>query len=414
MADETTAVVGESAIEAVELGEDFFREPHAVYERLRRRGPVHFVRFPDASTGWLVTGYEAAKAAFTDPGISKVLGAPDALDAVAASGGDHTIRSGLFKDMMVFYDPPEHTRLRALVNRAFGSRAIRDLEPRVVEIADALLADMATRADETQDLLQEYASPLSMLVICELLGVPPTDRGRFREWSAIVVSSEPTRDARTTAVQEFVGYIDALIRAKMAAPQEDLLSELIAAGEGGNRLSHRELISMVFLLLVAGYETSANLIGNAVALLLSGNGSRASLREDPDRIPAFVEEVLRYESPTRETTFRYTREPVRLGGVEIPAGQVVVLSVAAAGRDPERFTEPDEFDPDRPANQHLAFGHGIHRCVGAQLSRTEGIVALTRLLATHPDLQLAPDADLTWRKSLIVRGLTTVPVRLHP
>lgn len=414
MVHETKAAVGALAVEPVELTDDFFRSPHAVYQRLRDRGPVNFVRFPDASTGWLITGYEVARAAFTDPAISKVLGAPQARAAVAANSGDHAIRSGLFKDMMVFYDPPEHTRLRALVNRAFGSRAIRDLEPRVVEIADALLADLEVGAGDVQDLLEVYAGPLSMLVICELLGVPVSDRGQFRDWSAIVVSSEPTREDRTKAVHEFVGYIDRLIRTKGAAPEADLLSELIAAEEDGSRLTHPELISMVFLLLVAGYETSANLIGNAIALLLSDSDSRELLRNDAGRVPPFVEEVLRYESPTRETTFRYTKAPVVLGGIEIPAGELVVISVAAAGRDPDRFDNPDTLDPGRPANQHLAFGHGIHRCVGAQLSRTEGVVALTRLLAKFPSLELAQGADFQWRKSLIVRGLTTVPVRLRP
>ncbi|WP_024800417.1 cytochrome P450 [Nocardia sp. BMG51109] len=400
--------------EPVDLTEEFYLNPHGVYARLRERGPVHYVRFPDSSTGWLVTGYEAAKQVFTDPSISKELGSAGARAAATAHGARGQVAGGMFADMMIFHDPPEHTRLRALVNRAFGSRAVRELEPRVTEIADGLLAGLAGGADDVQDLLEGYAFPLGMLMICELLGVPHEDRDRFRAWSAVLMSGDETRDTRTDSVREFVGYIDQLIRAKGAAPGQDVLSELIAAREDGDRLSHRELISMVFVLLVAGFETTVNLIGNAVAKLLTDKDSRRPLLDDPGRIPAFVEEVLRYRSPTRETTFRYTTAPITLAGNDIPPGQIIVVSVAAANRDPNHFADAHRFDPDRPDNHHVAFGHGIHHCVGAPLARMEGAVALTRLLAEYPALELADGATLEWRKSLVIRGLTALPVRLRP
>lgn len=414
MGQETVSAAGELAIEPVELTEAFYRDPYAVYDRLRDSGPVHYARFPDATTGWLVTDYEVAKQAFTDPTISKVLGSDGARAALATNSGEQHLQSAMFKDMLVFYDPPEHTRLRTIVNRAFGSRAVRELAPSVTEIADALLAQLAAEANSVQDLLDRYAVPLPMMVICALLGVPHADRDSFREWSTIVVSSEHSNAARMTAVQEFVAYIDQLIRAKREAPEADLLSELIAVGEDGDRLTHRELISMVFVLLVAGFETTVNLIGNAVSTLLTDNDSRRLVREDTSHIPAFLEEILRYRSPASEATFRYTTAPTTLGGTTIPAGELIVVSMAATGRDPHRFTDPHRVDPTRPDNQHLAFGYGIHRCVGAQLARMEATIALGQLLAKFPNLQLAPNTTLEWRKSLIVRGLTKLPVRLSP
>ncbi|WP_051179411.1 cytochrome P450 family protein [Nocardia concava] len=414
MGHETAVTASELATEPFALTEDFYQDPHAAYDELRGRGPAHFVRFPDGATGWLITDYEVAKAAFLDPTVSKALKSKGARATLAGDGAGGQVASAMFGDMMVFYDPPEHTRLRTLVNRAFSSRAVRELAPRITELADALLADLAADAGTDQDLLDRYAFPLPMLVICELLGVPNEERDNFRAWSTTLVSNDETIEARTAAVQQFVGYIDQLIRAKGSEPADDLLSELISVSEDGDRLSHRELISMVFLLLVAGFETTVNLISNAVAILLNDKAVRATLTQDPDRVPDFVEEVLRYESPASEATFRYTTVPVTLGGVEIPAGQRILVSMAAADRDPARFADPHTVDLDRADKNHLAFGYGIHRCVGAPLARMEGGVALTRLLAAYPDLELAADAELSWRKSLIVRGLTGLPVRLRP
>ncbi|MEV0461547.1 cytochrome P450 [Nocardia tengchongensis] len=410
MVHETAAPASELAREPFELTEDFYQHPHAAYDLLRERGPAHFVRFPDGGTGWLITDFEAAKAAFLDPAISKALKSEGAR---AALGGD-AAGAAMFGDMMLFYDPPTHTRLRTLVNRAFSGRAVRELAPRIGELADALLADLAADAATGQDLLDRYAFPLPMLVICELLGVPNEERDNFRAWSTTLVNDDEPAAARGAAAQRFVAYIDALIRAKRETPAEDLLSELISVSEDGDRLSHAELISMVFLLLVAGFETTVNLISNAVAILLTDTAVRATLAADPGRVPDFVEEVLRFEAPASEGTFRYTTAAVTLAGVEIPAGQRVLVSMAAADRDPARFPDPHRVDLDRADKNHLAFGHGIHRCVGAPLARMEGGVALTRLLTTYPDLELAAGAQLSWRKSLIVRGLTALPVRLRP
>ncbi|AYF72944.1 cytochrome P450 [Nocardia yunnanensis] len=412
MTRERAVTASDSAAEPFELTEDFYQNPHAVYDRLREYGPAHRVRFPDGGTGWLITDYDAAKAAFLDPAISKDLTSEGARAALSGDGAQAA--GAMFGDMMLFYDPPGHTRLRTLVNRAFGGRAVRELAPRITELADTLLAGLAADAAADQDLLDRYAFPLPMLVICELLGVPDAERDNFRAWSTTLVSNDETVEARGAAVRQFVAYIDQLIRAKREQPAHDLLSELITVSEDDDRLSHRELISMVFLLLVAGFETTVNLIANAVAILLSDNNLHATLVANPERIPDFVEEVLRFESPASEATFRYTTAAVTLGGLEIPAGQRILVSMAAADRDPARFADPHTVDLDRADKNHLAFGHGIHRCVGAPLARMEGGIALTRLLAAYPELELAADAELRWRKSLIVRGLTGLPVRLHP
>ncbi|MBF6541487.1 cytochrome P450 family protein [Nocardia brasiliensis] len=394
------------------LSPDFYRDPQGAYGALRARGPVNRVVFPDGSTGWLITGHAEAKAAFGHPGISKRLGSAGARAALEANNAGHQLQAGPFEHMLVFYDPPEHTRLRSLLTKAFSTRAVRGLAPRVTELADYLLGEIATLG-EVVDLLDSYAVPLSMSVICELLGVPDTDRARFQSWSTVIVSSEHAARDRMTAAAEFVAYIDHLIAARTTEPGPDLLSELIAAGADDERLTPRELRSMVLVLLVAGFETTANLIGNAAVILLSNNDTRQQMRSDATRIPAFIEEVLRFRSPTSETTFRYTTTPITLGGIEIAAGDLIVVSVAGAGRDSRRFADPHQFDIDRPNNtEHLAFGHGIHFCVGAPLARMQGCIGLTQLLARYPDLALADEP--TWRTSFAIRGLTALPVRLRP
>ncbi|WP_433662978.1 cytochrome P450 family protein [Nocardia sp. CA-128927] len=411
---ETASAADGLANSAFVLTPDFYRDPHAAYRALRDRGPVNRVVFPDRSTGWLITGHAEVKEAFTHPGISKRLGSDGARSALAANNAGHQVQSGPFEHMLVFYDPPEHTRLRTLLSGAFGTRAVRGLALRVAELADGLLTELAAAADDVVDLLDRYAVPLSMSVICELLGVPDGDRGRFQHWSTVIVSGEHAPRERMTAAAEFVAYIDHLIAERTTEPGADLLSELIVAGADGDRLTARELRSMVLVLLVAGFETAANLIGNAVVTLLSDNNLHRRLHSDPGRIPAFIEEVLRHRSPTSETTFRYTTTPITLGGIDIAAGELIVLSVAATGRDPRRFAEPESVDIDRSDNGHLAFGHGIHYCVGAPLARMEGCIGLARLLQRYPDLELSPNSELDWRTSFAIRGLTALPVRLRP
>lgn len=264
------------------------------------------------------------------------------------------------------------------------------------------------------DLLTAFAFPLPIRVICELLGVDTDRRDDFRHWSNTLLSSEDP-EAAQQAAGEMRRYLVELLAAKRAAPADDLLSALIEAGDRSDRLSEGELIGMVFLLLVAGHETTVNLIGNAVLALLRHPEQFAALRSDPGRAAQAVEETLRFEGPVNLATMRHTAEPVELGGVEIPEGEIVLVALNSADHDAERFPEPEVFDLDRPTTGHLGFGHGIHFCLGAPLARLEGQVALRELATRFPQLEAAGEVDgLGWRTSVIMHGLRTLPVRPGP
>jgi cytochrome P450 len=313
---------------------------------------------------------------------------------------------------MLSRDPPDHTRLRRLVSKAFTPRMVELLRPRVQAIADALLDAVADRGE--MDLIDDYAFPLPITVIAEMLGVPPADRDQFRAWSDTLVAAVPPMPAGPEATEAAEGlrrYLEALFEERRRAPAEDLSTGLLQAEEAGDRLSKEELQGMMYLLLVAGYETTANLIGSGVLALLQHPDQLAALRGDPALLPSAVEELLRFCAPVATSTLRYAADDVALGGVVIPKGDMVLVVITAANRDPVRFPFPDALDITRADNKHLAFGHGIHYCLGAPLARLEGEIALGTLLRRMPDLRLsvAPGA-LTWRPSLVLRGLTKLPV----
>ncbi|MFB6556985.1 cytochrome P450, partial [Streptomyces sp. NPDC056405] len=266
------------------------------------------------------------------------------------------------------------------------------------------------------DLMDDLAFPLPITVICELLGVPAEDRDDFRRWTSILVSEdEALRPQLQDTFAQLNAYLTALVRHKHAAPDDGLLSALVSVAEDGDSLDDDEVVWMAFLLLVAGHETTENLIGNGMLALLSNPEQLAALRADASLLPTAVEEMLRYEGPVETTTWRFTTRPVEIGGVTIPADQTVVVVLASANRDPSRFADPGRFDISREDNQHVAFGHGIHYCLGAPLARLEGQTALATLLTRLPDFRLAvePD-DLRWRGGLIMRGLRTLPVEFEP
>ncbi|PPJ26203.1 cytochrome P450 [Nocardia nova] len=395
----------------LELTDDFYQDPHAVYRELRARGPIHRIRL-DGVVGWLVVDHEVAKQAFLEPGISKKIGSPEG-QAVLARNGAVDRFNGAINDNMLFADPPQHTRLRKLVTKAFTGRAVRELGPRITTIADELLAEIGIR--DRADLLDAYAFPLPVAVICELLGVPDDDKHDFRAWTAVVVNDSAPIEERTTAGISFFSYMTKLIAARTDSPGDDLLSELIIAKEDGDQLDQSELISMLLLLLAAGHETTVNLIGNAVYEMLRNPRIAERLRAEPETVPAYVEEILRSQGPVHLATARYTARPIVLGGREIGAGEFILISLAAADRDPDRFTHPDRVDVDRADNRHIAFGHGIHFCLGAALARTEATIAINRLLDRIPELSLDPEyGEPIWRRSLLIRGLTALPVSMVP
>lgn len=393
-----------TVVDLREHTEEFTANPYPYYAKLRESGPAHLVRTADVEEMLLVVGYEEARQALADPRLSKNWrnfemwsGEPD--NAVNAN--------------MLEADPPHHTRLRKLVTREFTARRVEAMRPRVQQITDELLDSMTAKGSSSADLVDAFAFPLPMTVICELLGVPDLDRDRFRVWSNEVVAPTGVEESQA-AVTEMSGYLAELIEGKRAAPGEDLLSGLIRTrDEDGDQLTSDELIGMAFLLLVAGHETTVNLISNGIRALLAHPEQLAALRADFDGlIDGAVEEMLRYEGPVETSTFRFASEPLEIGGIAIPAGKAVLVAVAAGDRDPERYPEPDRFDIRRPTQGHLAFGHGIHFCLGAPLARMEGRIAIRTLLERCPDLALDPDGGpLEWLPGLLIRGVRRLPVR---
>ncbi|MEU3271901.1 cytochrome P450 [Saccharomonospora sp. NPDC006951] len=404
-------------MEALQLDQGFIQDPHRLTALLREQcEPVRPVIMPRGLPGWLVTGHAEAKALLADPRLSKNSARIGELlpRRPTATGGTATEDSRALAEHMLNMDPPDHTRLRGLVNKAFTAKTVARLRPRIEQIADALLDDLAGLARGAEfDLLDAYAFPLPITVICELLGVPEDERGSFRSWSTTMVSAgSPEEVAKVSA--EMTAYLGALIEGKRRSPTGDLLSDLVHVGDGGDQLSRGELLSMAFLLLIAGHETTVNLIGNAVLALLRAPDQLAALRADPALLPGAVEEFLRFDGPVNIATLRFTTEAVPCGDHVLPPDVFVLVSLLGANRDERRFADPGRLDVTRPASGHLAFGHGIHYCVGAPLARLEGEVAIGRLIARFGDtLRLAgPAEELRWRRSTLIRGLERLPVSL--
>ncbi|MFI6866913.1 cytochrome P450 [Nocardia sp. NPDC050406] len=392
------------------VGEDFYADPHVYYDRWRAHGPVHRIRFPGGAPSWVIIGHAEGRAALADPRLRK---GSDALYDLFRQKNTRTLTDANAQALathMLNTDPPAHTRLRKLVNKAFLPRRVATLRPRIEQITAALLDDMA--AHDEVDLMAVFANPLPVTVICELLGVPVDERDDFQAWTRILVSSGGTMDERAAATRGMTEYLRKLMVDKRIHPGEDLLSELVQPGPDGDRLDEQELVAMAFLLLVAGHETTVNLIGNGTHALLRNRSQWDALRADPDAVPAAVEEFLRYDGPVGWATIRYTHEPVTIGGTDIPAGEFVYIALAAANRDPARYHGGDRLDVTANSAGHLAFGHGIHFCVGAPLARLEADIAFRSLLRRFPDLALA-DAAFTphWQHSLLIRGMSALPVR---
>jgi cytochrome P450 len=389
-------------------------DPFPLFAAVRERGPVHRVKLVDGHEAWLVVRHEEARAALSDPRLSKDMQA-------ALAAGPETVAEGLpgpdFAHHMLVADPPDHTRLRRLVSSAFSIRRIEGLRPRVQAIVDDLLDDIATQdPDTTVDLVAAFALPFPFTVICELLGVPEADRTSLGTQLRALSSPTPTPAAYAaaeSASNAVVAMLTELVERKQAAPGDDLVSGLIAARDGDECLNQQELLSTIFQLILAGHDTTTSLIGNSVVALLRHPHALDALRSDPSRIPAAIEELLRYDAPVPHATFRYATEPIEIAGVTIPAGAQVIISLAAANRDACKFAEPEELDIDRTDVHHVAFGHGIHFCLGAALARMEGQLALASLVRRFPHLRLGVAADdLHWGHGdgLVLRGLTELPV----
>ncbi|GGO59764.1 cytochrome P450 family protein [Streptomyces lasiicapitis] len=391
----------------LQLSPDFARDPHPAYARLRALGPVHHVRTPQGDHVYLVLGHEACRAAFTDTRLSRDWRHAGDMRQIINTAPDDP---GLAH--MSMSDPPDHTRLRRLVAAEFTPRRIQALAPRVQQITDTLIENMTAAGNRSADLVSALAFPLAMTVICELLGVPELDRDTFRRFSNEMMS--PTSpQSQADAYAEQAAYLPRLIDAKRAEPGPDLLSALIhTAGEDGDRLSGDELIGMCGLLLIAGHETTVNLIANGIRALLNHPDQLALLQADMDLIDGAIEEMLRYDGPVESSLERRAVTDIEMGGVLIPAGSTVRIVLADAGRDAARFDAPDRFDIRRDARAHIAFGHGPHYCLGAPLARLEARTALRTLLERCP--HLTADTDLTTLTpvpGMLIRGIRELPVR---
>ncbi|MGW8557581.1 cytochrome P450 family protein [Streptomyces tubercidicus] len=385
-------------------GKDFITNPYPYYAKLRAQGPVHRVRVPYGQEAWLVVGHQAVRAALSDARLDKNW-------RNAGLQSDPGEESPLFTNMLDS-DPPQHTRLRKLVAKEFTARRVEALRPRVQQITDELLETMLAAPEGRADLVEALAFPLPMTVICELLGVPAMDRAAFRAWSNEIITPTGEQSAQE-AVAAMAGYLVDLIESKRNAPGDGLLSALIrTSDEDGDQLSRDELVGTAFLLLVAGHETTVSLLANGVRALLQHPAQLAALRADFSLLDNAVEEMLRYDGPVTTATWRFTAEPVEIGGTLIPAGETVVIALAAASRDQEHFAAADDFDITRDARGHTAFGHGIHFCLGAPLARLEARVAIRSLLERCPDLAMDVDFDdLIWRTGMLIRGTEQLPVR---
>jgi cytochrome P450 len=401
--------------EALSAWGDYDRDnPFALFAELCELGAVHHVTLADGHDAWLVVRHDEARAALGDARLSKNMQA-------ALATGDDVVAEGLpgpaFARHMLVVDPPDHTRLRRLVAGAFSVRRIDGLRPHVEVIVDELLGRIAAHGpDATVDLVATFAFPLPFTVICELLGVPVPEREPLARAFGVLLAPAPTPEEYARAKQasdQVVASLTRLVDTKEKEPDDALVSALIEARDGDERLTHQELMSTIFQLIVAGHDTTASLIGNSVVALLREPEKWSRLRSDPALVPNAIEELMRFDSPVPHATFRYALEPIELGGATIPAGAQVIINLAAANRDAGHCPHPDVLDFDRAEVRHLGFGHGIHFCLGAPLARMEGQIALGALIGRFPELRLAvPSEKLHWGHGdgLVLRGLSALPV----
>ena len=385
---------------------EFLADPYPTYHRLRAEDPVH-----QSPLGfWVLTRYDDVSAVLRDPRFIK-----EPLAALVAARFGAEVPRGVGLSMLD-RDPPDHTRLRGLVSKAFTPRVVDGLRSRIQQIVDELITRV--QAAGSMDVIEEFAYPIPVNVICEMLGVPLADHERFKGWSLDIArgldsiwlppdSEVPRRSAASRhAIND---YFRGLIAQRRASPRGDLLSALIAAEEAGDKLNEEELLATCILLLIAGHETTVNLIGNGVLALLRNPGELKRLRETPGLITTAVEELLRYDGPVQRTA-RVASAEATIGGRTIAKGEMVMPFIGAADRDPSQFPDPDRLDLTRADNRHIAFGWGIHFCLGAPLARVEGQIAIDALVRRLPRLELMTDAP-EYRQSLTLRGLKTLPVK---
>ncbi len=386
-----------------------------MYAQMRQEDPVHRAIGPISKNPfWFLTRYEDVANFLKDPRFGKEIhkSLPAELANRYFPPQDPDDIFAVVNYHLLNMDAPSHTRLRSLVHKAFTPRMVENLRPRIAEIAGHFLDGMDNQTVREGDLIQMYAFPIPVIVIAEMLGVPSTDRDKFREWTRNLLFGNDQETSMISAM-EFTSYLNMLIDERKAHPQDDLLTNLIQAEEAGDKMSHMELTSMIFLLLVAGHETTVNLIANGTLAFLRHPDQLDKLRQNPALIKNAIEEILRYDGPVETTTTRWAFEDVTIGGVTIPKGEAVLGALLGANRDPAIFHNPDVFDIEREnAGKHIGFGAGIHYCLGAPLARLEGTIALDLLLKRFTTLELAVDVDeLEWNPTILLHGMSAMPVK---
>ncbi|SEH87647.1 Cytochrome P450 [Halobacillus karajensis] len=386
---------------------NFKKDAYSFYCNQRKHQPIFPMPYDGNRQSWIITKYDHVKELLKSNSFIKD-------QSKFLSSTRESDEFNIFQNMMLDVDPPDHTRLRKLVQPYFNPKTIKQLEPRIREISDNLLEEMKQK-DTPVDLIDDYAFPLPIIVISELLGVPAEDRDIFRKWSNTIVSASNEMETDFMEdVQAFTTYLTDLFEQRKNHPADDLISHLLKTEEDGEQLTRNELYSMVVLLIIAGHETTVNLIGNTMYALFKHPNQLESLKNDPALIPGAIEEGLRYYSPVDFSTARWAENDLNFHGQIIRRGDLVMASISSANRDEEKFDHPHLFDITRKRNAHVAFGFGIHFCLGAPLARMEGKIALEKLLHAFPKIGLDETSPAPqWRSVFLLRGLEALPVVLN-
>jgi cytochrome P450 len=395
------------------IPDDFMQRPYEILEPYRKAGRVHHVVFPHGADVWLVTQYEDVRALLQDPTVSKDGRRMNEMFArhTGTYDPDETPDVGFDDELsqhMLNTDPPRHTRLRSLVSKAFTLRRMEAFRPRIQQLVDDMLDSIADRDDV--DLVGEYAQPLPIVIICDVLGIPFEDREMFQEWAVQLVGAGHAPEVVEQASKNVLEYGQRIIDAKRKNPADDMVSELIRGAEGGDRLTDDELVAMIFLFTVAGHITSQHTLSNGILSLLTHPDQLARLRSDVSIMPQAIDELMRYDGGVGVATFRFTTEEIAIGDTKIGPNQILALSILSAHRDDQRFPDANKLDLDRRPNGVLGFGHGPHFCIGQPLAKIQTDIALTQLLTRFPDLRMTvKPEELEWEQSTLLRGMLKLP-----
>ncbi|MCS4304856.1 cytochrome P450 [Chryseobacterium sp. BIGb0232] len=390
---------------------EFIQNPFPVYAYMRETSPIKKVSFGNGQAFWMVTKYEDAIQIFRNPIFVK-----DIRKVTPQEGKESAMNNSmLFSHHLLNMDPPEHTKMKRLIQKAFTPKLVEKMRPQIQKMANDLI-DVKVATADSMDIISEYALPLPISIISELLGIPSKDKELFRRWSNIIlnidsnVSAEERMTLIPSAIQGFTEYLHQILDERRKQPKEDLITALLQAQEEDENLNEQELLSTIFLLFAAGYETSVNLIGNGILLLIENPSQLDKLRQNPTLIHSAIEEMLRKDPPVLLASERYPIEDTEINGTLIPKGELVLICIGSANHDECKFVEPDKFDIERKDNKHLSFGSGIHFCTGASLGKVEAEIAICTLLERFPHFSLAENTVLKFKMNSIMRGLDKLPI----